>query len=270
MSGRMFDAFTFFNELDLLEIRLEELDPVVDGFVIAEAPVTFQGAPKPLHFADNRDRFARFLPKITHLVVDDMPGGDDPWMRERHQRNALRRGLADLAPHDRAVVSDLDEIPRRAAVARMREVQRFAYLETPLFIYYLNWAGRDWPGPPWTRAYVLTGEALAALPDLNDPREKTPAQFLGEAEAGRAILADAGWHFSYLGGAAGMMAKLGAYSHSEPEVQRWREVESLEREVRARRHFVNGAALTPVPVDASFPAFVQANQAVLRERGLLR
>jgi beta-1,4-mannosyl-glycoprotein beta-1,4-N-acetylglucosaminyltransferase len=42
---RIFDCFTFFNELDLLEIRLHELAPVVDRFVIAESPVTFTGRP---------------------------------------------------------------------------------------------------------------------------------------------------------------------------------------------------------------------------------
>ncbi len=33
----LIDAFPFFNELDLLEIRLEVLDPLVDRFVLVEA-----------------------------------------------------------------------------------------------------------------------------------------------------------------------------------------------------------------------------------------
>ena len=34
---KVIDAFMFFDELDLLEIRLHELDPLVDHFVIIEA-----------------------------------------------------------------------------------------------------------------------------------------------------------------------------------------------------------------------------------------
>ncbi|MBW2533223.1 MAG: glycosyl transferase GT17 family protein, partial [Deltaproteobacteria bacterium] len=42
----IYDCFPFFNELDLLKIRLEELRPVVDRFVLVEATRTFGGAVK--------------------------------------------------------------------------------------------------------------------------------------------------------------------------------------------------------------------------------
>jgi beta-1,4-mannosyl-glycoprotein beta-1,4-N-acetylglucosaminyltransferase len=79
---RVFDGFTFFNELDLLELRLNELAGHVDFFVLVEAPMTFQGKPKPLFYAENQARFAAFRDKIIHLVIDDMPAGDDAWARE--------------------------------------------------------------------------------------------------------------------------------------------------------------------------------------------
>ena len=45
---KIYDCFLFFNELDLLEIRLNELDEVVDYFVIVEGESTFQSKPKEL------------------------------------------------------------------------------------------------------------------------------------------------------------------------------------------------------------------------------
>ena len=45
---RVYDTFMFFQELDLLEMRLMELDASVDVFVLAESPVTHSGKPKPL------------------------------------------------------------------------------------------------------------------------------------------------------------------------------------------------------------------------------
>ncbi|MBK6633151.1 MAG: hypothetical protein IPG38_01480 [Chitinophagaceae bacterium] len=44
---RVFDCFTFFNELDLLEFRLKFLNDHVDFFVIAESNLTFNGKSKP-------------------------------------------------------------------------------------------------------------------------------------------------------------------------------------------------------------------------------
>ena len=45
----VYACFVFWKELDLLELRLHELDAVVDYFVLVEATHTFSGQPKPLH-----------------------------------------------------------------------------------------------------------------------------------------------------------------------------------------------------------------------------
>ena len=63
----------FYNELDLLEIRLNILDSVVDKFVIVEATETFMGQPKPLYYEENKERFVKWKDKIVHYVVDDYP-----------------------------------------------------------------------------------------------------------------------------------------------------------------------------------------------------
>ena len=50
----IYDTFLFFNEFELLEIRLEELKDIVDRFVLVEAPLTLSGKPKPLFFGQQR------------------------------------------------------------------------------------------------------------------------------------------------------------------------------------------------------------------------
>ena len=42
----VYDCIPFFNELDILKLRLHILDPIVDQFVIEEATVTFSGEKK--------------------------------------------------------------------------------------------------------------------------------------------------------------------------------------------------------------------------------
>jgi beta-1,4-mannosyl-glycoprotein beta-1,4-N-acetylglucosaminyltransferase len=99
MAQKIYDCFTFFNELDILEIRLAEMSDVVDRFVLVEATHTFQGNAKPLYFNDNRARFAQWLHKIEHIIVD-FPDIFPPtlhkesgWEREEYQRDAIMKGL---------------------------------------------------------------------------------------------------------------------------------------------------------------------------------
>ena len=42
----VYDAFLFSGEFDLLYLRVSELAPVVDHFVVVEATTTFQGRPR--------------------------------------------------------------------------------------------------------------------------------------------------------------------------------------------------------------------------------
>mgnify|MGYP003659202461 CR=1 FL=1 len=66
---KIYDCFQFFNELDILDIRLNELDSEVDYFIVVEAELSHQLKPKPLYFEENKKRYSKFLHKIIHLVV---------------------------------------------------------------------------------------------------------------------------------------------------------------------------------------------------------
>ena len=66
---KVFDCFTFFNELDLLELRLKLLDEVVDHFVIAESNLTHAGREKPYHFEAAKERFVQWQHKIIYIPV---------------------------------------------------------------------------------------------------------------------------------------------------------------------------------------------------------
>lgn len=121
----VYDCFQFFNELDILKIRLNVLDSVVDRFVISEATETFSGLKKPLYYEENKEMFAAFADKIIHVVVDDTPKGDRWGTHERDtfQKNAVTRGLRDCTDEDIVIFSDLDEIPNPD---KIREICRIS------------------------------------------------------------------------------------------------------------------------------------------------
>jgi beta-1,4-mannosyl-glycoprotein beta-1,4-N-acetylglucosaminyltransferase len=80
----VYDIFTFFNELDLLEIRFKILNDKVDYFVIIECTETFSGKPKQLYFSENKHLFKEWEHKIIHHIIEltfyplnFIVGGDD-------------------------------------------------------------------------------------------------------------------------------------------------------------------------------------------------
>ena len=64
---KIFDVFIFNNELDLLEIRLEYMYPVIDYFIITEADKYFNGQKKSFFLDENWDRFKKYKDKIIYL-----------------------------------------------------------------------------------------------------------------------------------------------------------------------------------------------------------
>ncbi|ADZ72697.1 N-acetylglucosaminyltransferase [Polymorphum gilvum] len=255
----VFDGFTFFNELDVLELRLRELAPVVHRFVLVEADRTFTGHPKPLHFSDNKARFAPFLDKIEHVVVRDMPGeGASAWDREAFQRNAILRGLGAARPDDLVLVGDVDEIPKPEALRRAAEdptsVAAVTTFEPEFFLYFLNLR----TDPVYTS---LIGPRLIARRRLASPEvlrrfkpvwRKKSSGALGRLVVALRIRAKFGafldnrivrrgaWHFTFLGGAEAIRRKLLSYSHTEVLRDELLDLDYLETMLKQRRFIFEG------------------------------
>lgn len=118
---RIFDGFTFYNEFELLEWRLKMLYDIVDCFIIVEADRTFQNKPKPLYFAENRQRFEKYADKIRYIPVTDTIECKDNWSIEIYQRNCIARGLQDCQPEDIVMLGDIDEFPDPRVLAAVCE-----------------------------------------------------------------------------------------------------------------------------------------------------
>lgn len=201
------DCIPFFNELDILKLRLHILEPLVDRFVIEEATHTFSGLPKDLCFEKNREMFEEFLPKITYLVVDNSPKEISTHERDKFQKNALAKALTDASDEDVLILSDVDEIPNPAVLQEL--VKRFDpdkiyHLAQRNFYCYLNMeevSGNllsitgEFPGVErrmWLGTKVF---AKKNIPEsgIIDLREISP-------EDPRSVrVADGGWHFGYMG-----------------------------------------------------------------------
>ncbi|SNS23592.1 Glycosyltransferase, GT2 family [Noviherbaspirillum humi] len=256
----IYDTFIFFNELDLLELRLNVLDKHVDYFVLVEATETFQGAPKPLHFADNKDRFSKFLHKIVYVVVDDMPRGAAPFDREYHQRDCILRGLLNCRPDDFVLLSDVDEIPNPERIPATLQDGLPIVFEQPLFYYKLNRKCVQMESLPWS---VLTHYGNLGQPSqLRRTVVKLQSEILSRKVItdGFQIIKDGGWHFSYLGSPENIVKKIEAFSHAEYNRPEFKNIGTLADCISKGRDLF-GRELIFVTVDIEeLPQYVRNNR----------
>ncbi len=192
----IYDTFCFFNELDLLEIRLNILDEYVDKFVICEAEETFSSKPKPLYYEQNKGRFEKWSHKIIHLVPPKIDTADS-FERAGFQKDFIRTALT-LEDEDILYFGDLDEIwkPQDITDERVYNLQQLNYS------YYLNnRSSEKWVG-------TITGRWKTIKTNtLNYWR----ANHINE-------LSEGGWHFTNMGGYEQILHKLDSYDHQEANI----------------------------------------------------
>lgn len=132
--AKLYDTFVFAYEFQVLEMRLFELEGIVDTFALMESSSTHRRISKPLFFARHREQYQRFLSSIIHLIADpsewgalgEFDGGRDDWLIENRQRGLLLTKLINalppntLKPYDLIIHGDTDEIPQREILAHLK------------------------------------------------------------------------------------------------------------------------------------------------------
>lgn len=245
------DCFIFFNELDVLKIRLEELYDVVDRFVLVESDKTFRGQPKPYYFEENKADYAKYLDKITHIkLVDTNDYGVDehhePWEREYWQRNQVMQGLHDCAPDDIIILSDVDEIPRREVIRNI-DVKRIANLDLVNFSYSIN---MRWGG------FTTKVSRYSAI--------ETPQQ--ARFEPTEEYIMNAGWHFSSLGDENHISHKLSSFAHWEMDVPERNDPEKIKQRMLAGEDILgDGHKYERLEVDDTWPEEIKNNREYWRK-----
>jgi beta-1,4-mannosyl-glycoprotein beta-1,4-N-acetylglucosaminyltransferase len=268
----IYDCFQFFNEIDLLKLRLHTLNPMVDYFVITESTVTFSGDKKPLYYYQNREKFSEFNHKIIHNVVEDTPMGVGitGFDRDGFQKEARARPLINCKPEDVIIYSDLDEIPNPTELSVAlksfdnRKIYHFALRQ---FYYYLN-------------LEEVSGKLLSYAGDFASARPKKwlgPFMFcnslrsempVSEIRINKSIdrsvrINDGGWHFTYMGGDSKNIVDRVAHkirSSSHQEFNNSQTLSKIEKRIKSGKDiFGRKAKLRYVELDETFPRYLLEN-----------
>ena len=271
----IYDTFMFFNELELLELRLHELAGVVDKFVLCEATRTFSNKPKPLWYADNKSRFSAFSDRIIHVVVDDSPDSSDPWVLDHYQKNCIGRALRDCRPDDVIMMSDADEIARASTVAQAARELKFdasalsnavhaawkSRLATKMFHRFVR------KHHPFVRVfeqrmhYYFLNCLCVTNPLWQGTRMLHYRDFTKADEiryTGHILVPNGGWHFSFLGGIERIQQKVQAYAHTEFNTPELTSIEHLQKAIEdGRPFFSDKLKFEFVELDDSYPRYIR-------------
>ncbi len=267
----IYDCFPFFNELDLLEIRLAELYDTVDKFVLVEATKTFQKQPKNLIYKENQERFSPFKDKIIHIVLDDYPGFFSkfrvprPWDISHHQKNAVARGLVNCKADDIILISDLDEIPRAESILAFKDRPGIKVFEQRQFNYFLNCIAVRGPDEVHLvqRGNILFWKGVVMLNYREFRSFRSTRRYHDESEPEVCCIQEGGWHFSYLGGYEKVMYKMRSLEHAnekhyyyDPE----KDMEKLKRKIELGEDlFDREYRYKFIEVDDTYPAYLRKN-----------
>lgn len=224
MMSKIYDCFQYYNEKEILELRIKLLQDHVDGFIIVDANQTHSGIPKPFTCYNTLKDLGLMSSKInlyeiTFKTTDT--SYNSTWLREHTQRNCLEQFFND---EDIYFVSDCDEIIHPSyiqSIAKIIDNNPDKIFRFPLWFLHCK-ANRVIVNPSgvpvlfrspfackkqvltkYTLTEIRTSIACATEIDLI---EITSA-------VGDDRLMPLGWHFSWMGNKERQKLKMRSFSH---------------------------------------------------------
>ena len=221
----LIDTFPYFNEKELLELRIRTLEDHVDGFLITDANYTHRGEPKPFTCVETLKELgiSDENVQVLHVELPSYEDAPDPWVRERGQRDAIGVGLHMLQDETVFICSDCDEIANPDKFPELLEAverEKEKIVRLSMSMHYGR-ADRQLVSDKgelfdWRCGVVSTVGQLKDQGTLSAMRASQDNYYFGER--------DAGWHLSWMGDADKRKTKLRSiaeyYIWDKPEVQK--------------------------------------------------
>lgn len=245
MKKNIVDVFPFFNEKELLELRIKTLEDHVDQFVISEANTTHTGIPKPYTLRNIIEELQLPKHKIRILEVDmNTKEANEPsyldrchaakaksendaiyWTRERIQRDALSKIVDEYDNDTVFIMSDCDEIIDPVCIQFVTQQARNLWniiIRIPLRLLEsradLGVYDENDVQVPWEESMFLCMKhhikqaEITAIKSNKEPNQFTPWPGRYLTQDGQ-IIQNLGWHFTWMGDLNRKLEKEKSYIH---------------------------------------------------------
>ncbi len=266
---KIFDCFSYLDEDFLLNLRLKILNDYVDYFVIIEGNKTWQNNKKNLNF--KIEKFKEFEKKIIYIPVLDMPDGNNPYLRENFQRNAILRGLDNANGEDLIIISDLDEIPNPQKIEIFDKKKRFAVFKQLHFYYKLNLQSQK--NPFWYGSRICVKKYLKSPQWLRDLKFKKRGFWRIDKYRLNNILENGGWHFCNLKKPEDLLYKYknlcetnDPYHFKEKIDEKYLKLDKIKEMMNQEKDILGrNDKFNRITVDKSYPKYILENISDFKE-----
>tara|TARA_B100001029_G_scaffold178342_1_gene184887 strand:+ start:788 stop:1657 length:870 start_codon:yes stop_codon:yes gene_type:complete len=205
----------YYDEDEMLNLRLNILNKYVDKFIVAESKFTHSGKIKDKNFDINK--FSKFKNKINYFYIEKEPKNISKILdadsqdeknnkkilnamaRDNFQRNCLSDGIRDANDEDLIILSDLDEIPNLENVEFEKIKNNILLFEQKIFYYKFNllYPNFLWYGSKaCKKKNFLYPQWLRNIKNKKYPFWRFDTFFSKKKYQNIYILKDGGWHFT--------------------------------------------------------------------------
>lgn len=248
MTKQIVDYFSYFNEKELLELRIKTLYNHVDKFVIVESDKTFSGEPKEFSCLKVLEELDLLSEKIEVKEIS-LPSDDEItkftdldffsalqnntsvtqerlkfWVRERLQREAIKEDLDRYDDNTVFIITDCDEIISPEYIDYFSNIalsDKNSIIKLPLVwllgradlrVYDVSGIQLKWDTLPFlcTKSHLESKYPVLQLRMAIDIDYSTVYVF----QDGQRI-EDVGWHFSWMGHPSTRVEKANSFKNIE-------------------------------------------------------
>ena len=233
----LYDCFLFFNEYDILELRLKELYDTVDYFVIVEGTHTFVGTPKESNFEKHKSRYEPYMEKIRYFYLPNLVDPTSAWHQEHKQRENIYHALKTLGaqPTDTITICDCDEIPRPEVLESSRGINHLAHLVLLEFWYNIETFNPLPCGSTCICSFELIEQSYNGTYTIDD------WHFAYKRERGGIgnNIANAGWHLTYFGNVNKISEKIANFSHQECNILSINNIDNISKCISQKLSYID-------------------------------
>lgn len=188
---KTYDCFPYDGE-KILDLRLKVLFDYVDYFIIGESNISFSGKKKKFQFNINNYSWAKEKIRYYKFYENDYKSCSSDWDREKQCRNLLIKGLSNVSPNDRILLSDCDEIFNPFNLEYNNSICVYDLMKSRFFADYVCINNPIYRHAVSFKAVYLKKYSLYQLREAWQNRLKL---FDNQKII---IIKNGGWHFSYL------------------------------------------------------------------------
>ena len=264
---KIFDCFTFNDENDILEIRLNELNKFVDFFVIIEFGETHSGNKKQSTI--NKKLLSNYKNKIQYFFINDFGNIKDSWEKENFQRNKINLGLRESNLNDIIMISDVDEIPKLNKFDfNMVNEKIYAFSQTHS-MYKLNLVRKE----KWIGTKLCLKKNLKSPQWLRSLKVHKKYNFLRldkifskKYYSNFEIINDGGWHFGWLKNVNEIIKKINSYAHLEHNTPEFNDPNYIQNCINQCVSFLDKSDILSIEKDLDkLPEYIFKNQIKFRK-----